>query len=95
MVGALAIIGDIVPPRERGRYQGYMGGVFAIASVVGPLIGGFLTQQASWRWVFYVNIPVGAVALAVIAVVLHHPTERNRTGSTTKARSRSRSAPGC
>jgi EmrB/QacA subfamily drug resistance transporter len=77
MVGALSIIGDIVPPRERGRYQGYMGGVFAIASVVGPLIGGFLTEKASWRWVFYVNIPVGAVALAVIAVVLHHPTERH------------------
>ena len=76
MVGALSIIGDIVPPRERGKYQGYMGGVFAISSVIGPLIGGFLTQQASWRWVFYVNLPVGAIALAVIAVVLHNPTER-------------------
>jgi EmrB/QacA subfamily drug resistance transporter len=76
MVGALSIIGDIVPPRERGRYQGYMGGVFAIASVIGPLIGGYLTDNLSWRWVFYVNLPVGAVALAVIAVVLHHPTER-------------------
>ena len=77
MVTALAIIGDVVPPRERGRYQGYMGGVFAIASVIGPLIGGFLTQHASWRWVFYVNIPVGAVALTVIAIVLHDdPSER-------------------
>ncbi len=76
MVGALSIIGDIVPPRERGRYQGYMGGVFAFASVVGPLIGGFLTQHASWHWVFYVNLPVGALALAVIAVVLQHSTER-------------------
>ena len=77
MVTALAIIGDVVPPRERGRYQGYMGGVFAIASVIGPLIGGFLTQHASWRWVFYVNLPVGAVALAVIAIVLHDdPAER-------------------
>jgi EmrB/QacA subfamily drug resistance transporter len=76
MVGALSIIGDIVPPRERGRYQGYMGGVFALASVVGPLIGGALTQGVSWRWVFYVNLPVGAFALAVIAVVLHHPLER-------------------
>ena len=66
-----------MPPRERGRYQGYMGGVFAIASVIGPLIGGFLTQHASWRWVFYVNIPVGAVALVVIAIVLHDdPSER-------------------
>ena len=77
MVTALAIIGDVVPPRERGRYQGYMGGVFAIASVVGPLIGGFLTQHASWRWVFYVNLPVGAIALVVIAVVLQDdPGER-------------------
>ena len=77
IVIALAIIGDVVPPRERGRYQGYMGGVFAIASVIGPLIGGFLTQHASWRWVFYVNIPVGAIALVVIAIVLHDdPSER-------------------
>jgi EmrB/QacA subfamily drug resistance transporter len=77
IVIALAIIGDVVPPRERGRYQGYMGGVFAIASVIGPLIGGFLTQHASWRWVFYVNLPVGAVALVVIAIVLHDdPAER-------------------
>jgi EmrB/QacA subfamily drug resistance transporter len=76
MVGALAIIGDIVPPRERGRYQGYMGGVFAIASVVGPLIGGFFVDNISWCWVFYVNLPVGALALAVIAVVLQRSTER-------------------
>lgn len=70
MVGALAIIGDIVPPRERGRYQGYMGGVFAVASVVGPLIGGFFVDNLSWRWVFYVNLPVGVLALAVVAAVL-------------------------
>jgi EmrB/QacA subfamily drug resistance transporter len=76
MVGALSIIGDIVPPRERGKYQGYMAGVFAIASVIGPLIGGFLTQHASWRWVFYVNLPVGALALVVIAAVLQSTTER-------------------
>lgn len=76
MVGALAIIGDIVPPRERGRYQGYMGGVFAISSVVGPLIGGFFVDNLSWRWVFYVNLPVGAVALVVIAAVLQGSTER-------------------
>ena len=76
MVGALSIIGDIVPPRERGRYQGYMAGVFAIASVIGPLIGGFFVDNLSWRWVFYVNLPVGAVALAVIAVVLQASTER-------------------
>jgi EmrB/QacA subfamily drug resistance transporter len=76
MVGALAIIGDVVSPRERGQYQGYMGGVFAVASVIGPLIGGFLVDSLSWRWVFYVNIPVGVLALAVIAVVLHQPTVR-------------------
>ena len=70
MVGAQAIIGDIVAPRERGRYQGLFGAVFAVTTVVGPLIGGFLTQDASWRWVFYINLPLGAVALAVTAAVL-------------------------
>jgi len=70
MVGALSIIGDIVPPRERGRYQGYMGGVFAFSSVIGPLIGGFFTDNLSWRWIFYVNLPLGAAALVVVAAVL-------------------------
>ncbi len=70
MVGAQAIIGDVVSPRERGRYQGLFGAVFALATVIGPLLGGFLTQHASWRWVFYINVPVGAIALVVTAVVL-------------------------
>lgn len=70
MVGAQAIIGDIVSPRDRGRYQGLFGAVFAVATVIGPLLGGFLTQHASWRWVFYINVPIGAVALVVTAVVL-------------------------
>ena len=67
---ALAIVGDVIPPRERGRYQGYFGAVFGVSSVLGPLIGGFLVDQASWRWVFYVNLPIGAVALVVVNRVL-------------------------
>ncbi|MEP6642611.1 MAG: MDR family MFS transporter [Gaiellales bacterium] len=70
MTLAMTIIGDVVPPRQRGRYQGYMGAVFALASVIGPLLGGFFVDQLSWRWVFYVNIPVGAVALVVTSIVL-------------------------
>jgi EmrB/QacA subfamily drug resistance transporter len=71
-----AIIGDIVSPRDRGRYQGVIGAVFGVSSVAGPLLGGFLVDNASWRWIFYVNIPIGIVALAVIAVALHVPEER-------------------
>ncbi|MGH2894341.1 MAG: MFS transporter, partial [Solirubrobacteraceae bacterium] len=63
MVGAQAIIGDIVPPRERGRYMGLIGSVFGVASVAGPLLGGFLVQSLSWRWVFYVNVPIGVLAV--------------------------------
>jgi EmrB/QacA subfamily drug resistance transporter len=70
MTLAMAIMGDIIPPRQRGRYQGYFGAVFAFASIIGPLLGGFLVDQASWRWVFYVNIPIGAVALVVVNRVL-------------------------
>lgn len=72
----LSIIGDIVPPRERGKYQGYTGAVFASASVFGPLVGGFLTDQISWRWIFYVNVPIGIFALVVTSYVLKLPVRR-------------------
>lgn len=70
MTLAFAIVGDVIPPRERGRYQGYFGAVFAVSSVLGPLIGGYLVDQASWRWVFYINIPIGLIGLVVINRVL-------------------------
>ena len=78
MTLAMAIVGDVIPPRERGRYQGYFGAVFGISSIIGPLIGGFLVDQASWRWVFYVNIPVGVVTLVVINRVLHLEQRRRK-----------------
>ncbi len=78
MVTAQAIIGDVVPPLERGRYQGYFGAVFGVSSVVGPLLGGFLVDTLSWRWVFYINLPIGAAALAATAAALHVPADRSR-----------------
>jgi EmrB/QacA subfamily drug resistance transporter len=76
MVGAQAITGDVISPRQRGRYVGYFGGVFALTSVAGPLLGGVFTQHLSWRWIFYINIPIGVIALFVIASVLHIPVRR-------------------
>lgn len=76
MTLVFAIIGDIVPARQRGRYQGYFGAVFAASSVVGPLLGGFFTDHLSWRWVFYINLPLGLLALSAVAARLHLPVHK-------------------
>jgi EmrB/QacA subfamily drug resistance transporter len=73
---AMTIIGDVVSPRQRGKYLGYVGGVFAISSVAGPLLGGFFTDSLSWRWIFYINLPLGIIALSAIASRLHLPVRR-------------------
>ena len=78
MVTTSAAIGDIVAPRDRGRYQGYFGAVFGVSTVIGPLIGGFFVDRLSWNWIFYINLPVGLLALGVIAVAFHARTERAR-----------------
>ena len=76
MVGAMAIIADLVPLRERGRYQGMMAAVMPLAFIGGPLLGGFLTDNFSWRWAFYINLPLGVLALVVVALTMHLPGRR-------------------
>jgi EmrB/QacA subfamily drug resistance transporter len=74
LVSTQAVIGDVVSPRERGRYSGLMGAVFGVSTVVGPLLGGLFVDHLSWRWIFYVNVPIGIAAFVVLQVVLHTPT---------------------
>ena len=85
MTLAMAAVGDLVSPRERGRYQGYIAATFAVATVVGPLLGGVLVDHASWRWVFFVNLPLGAAALAGLHLRL--PAPRGRAAPTARSTS--------
>src|ERR1041385_8010874 len=73
-----AVVGDIVPPRDRGRYQGIFGAVFGLSSIAGPLLGGYFTTHWTWRWIFYINLPVGILALVVLAATLPSLQERRR-----------------
>jgi EmrB/QacA subfamily drug resistance transporter len=76
IVTTIAVVGDIIPPRERGRYQGYFGAVFGVSTVIGPLLGGFFVDNLSWRWIFYVNLPIGALAFTVIGIAFRARARR-------------------
>ncbi|MDH6138564.1 MDR family MFS transporter [Kitasatospora acidiphila] len=77
MVGVMSIMGALVSPRERGKYQGLFAAVMALATIGGPLLGGFITDHFSWHWIFYINIPLGAIALAMVTITLHLPKSRS------------------
>lgn len=76
LVGVMAIIGELIPPRERGRYQGLFASVMGVAMIGGPLLGGAITDHLGWRWTFYINLPLGAVAFTMVMLVLHLPARR-------------------
>ncbi|MFF7457615.1 MDR family MFS transporter [Kitasatospora sp. NPDC008115] len=78
MVGVMSIMGALVPPRDRGKYQGMFAAVMALATIGGPLVGGFITDHLNWRWTFYINLPLGALALAVVVVTLKLPKVRSK-----------------
>ena len=78
MVTTMAAIGDVIPPAERGRYQGLFGGVFGIATIVGPLLGGFIVEHLSWRWIFYINLPVGLICLFILGIAFNPRTTKIR-----------------
>jgi EmrB/QacA subfamily drug resistance transporter len=76
LTGAIATIGDLVSPRERGQYMGYIMGVMTLAMIAGPLVGGYITENFSWRWIFYINMPIGGAALIYLALTMHLPRRR-------------------
>jgi EmrB/QacA subfamily drug resistance transporter len=77
MVVAMSVVADVIPPRQRGKIQGLFGAVFGVATIIGPLLGGFLVEQFTWHWIFFVNLPIGLLALSVISIAL--PARRDRT----------------